>query len=101
MTKQRHRPSIGDETWEVQWCAGVPLDECGDADLDRADCRIRRFADRDAALAFAREIYPKDYFGAVRITPERFEAYDELDAVACPHAGYWQAIGDSEFYEGE
>jgi hypothetical protein len=101
VTRQRRRPRVGDECWEVEWCAGVPLDENGDADLDRADYRVCRFADRDAALAFAREIFPKDHFGAVRITPERFEPYDELEAVAYPHAGYWQAIGDSEFYEGE
>lgn len=101
-TKPTKRPTVGDECWEVEWCAGVPLVEgTTDADMDRADYRVRRFTNRDAALQFAREIYPKDYFGAVSITPIRFEPYDEDHIDAYPHAGFWQAIGESEHYEGE
>ena len=98
-TKQR--PRIGDEHWEVEWLAEIAIDENGDHDPDRSTYTFRYFKNESKARAFAREIYPQSKSGAVRITPERFVPYDEGDALRFPHAGFWEATADPEWYEGE
>lgn len=100
MTATKKRPAVGDERWEVQWCIDVPKDENGDCVLDQADDRFAMFQTKAAAMRHAKKVYTKDFFGSVRITPMRFVPFDEDDALRFPHAGYWDAIGDSEFYEG-
>lgn len=52
--------------WEVEWCAGCP-ERDGDTDLDAADMRFRDFATRDAAMKYAQEVLPKDFFGQVTV----------------------------------
>ena len=93
--KQKSRPRVGDELWEVEWCEGIPLDENGDGDIDRADMHCVMVETEEEAMRIAKEKLPIDAFGSVAVTPMRFEPYDEDDAVRYPHAGFWEAIGDT------
>lgn len=86
---------IGDKTWEVEWCSEIPLDENGDSDMDAAKYHFVHIQDKDKALAYAKKVLPKDAFGAVRVTPMMFVAYDEDDADLYPHVGFWDATSDS------
>src|SRR5262245_11962459 len=95
------KPKIGDETWEVEWCSMCPKNKEGDYELDQASYSFRHCKAKGNAVNHARKVYPACLFGSVRITPMRFVPYDEDDAATMPHAGYWDAIGDVEYYEGE
>jgi hypothetical protein len=103
--KNATQPKIGDECWIVEWCikAGLVDEEHpeygGDPDLDVH--RNRRVATREQAEATAREVYPQDQHGAIRYWPARFVPYDEDDADLYPGVGYWDEIGEYEFYEGD
>lgn len=89
------KPTVGMRAWEVEWCAGVPKDENGDSDMDRADDRFAHFKDKGKALAYARKVLPNDAFGAVRVTPIEFVPYDEDDAATMPTVGFWEHSGES------
>ena len=82
--------------FEVEWCAGVPKDEDGENDLDSADYRIRDFATIEAARVHAKKVFPKDWFGSVRITPFEMVPYEEGRP-----AKFKEYSGESEHYEGE
>ncbi len=70
---------------------------------------LRLTDDREGAMEayqnalIHREVYPEAVgkFGVVEFWPAEFMAYDEDDADLYPHAGYWDATGDTEYYEGE
>ena len=94
------RPRVGDRCYEVEWCSEIPRDENGDSDMDAAKMHVARFSTHDEALAFAKEVYPRDAFGSVCITPMQFSPYDDDDATIYPTAGFWDATGDSEHYDG-
>lgn len=102
---KRKRATIGDRKYELEWCAGIPLDECGDCDLDNADMRREFFpiTKIEAARERARELLSsdKDAFGAISITLIEFVPYDDDDADAMPNVGYWTAVQDSEIIERE
>ncbi len=93
------RPRVGDRMFAVEWCDGVPTDENGDAVMDAADDRVKRFATIEDAREFAMRILLKYFFGSVSITPVEFVAYDEDDALRFPHAGFWEAAGETEHIE--
>lgn len=102
MVAERRKPVIGDECWEVRWCHASWLDEDGiTGDPDRDSYTVKDFKTHAAAMAYAKKVYPKCCHGVVNITPMQFVPYDEADAARYPHAGYWEATGDTEFYEGE
>ncbi len=90
----KQKPSIGDKSWSVNWCAGIPLDENGDADHDKADDRCDRYRTLASARIRADEVLPLDYFGCVQIHECEFVPYDDADAVEFPHAGFWREIAD-------
>lgn len=92
MTKTQKRPMVGDRTWFVDWCAGIPTDEFGDSDMDNADERRERRATHDEAVARAKEVLPLDAFGSVTICEAIYEPYDEADAILYPHAGFWECV---------
>jgi hypothetical protein len=96
--QQRKRPSVGDRAFAVDWCAAIPLDENGDADMDRADDRCEHFATEEAAARRVAEVLPLDAFGVVQVTPVEFVPYDD-DAERFPHAGFWQATGETVNHE--
>lgn len=102
---KQSRPRVGDETWVVEWCIeqGMVDEEHPEygCDPDKNVMRTRRAADRESAESIAREVYPLDAQGSVAYWPTRFVPYDEDDAALYPHVGYWDAIGDTEYYEGE
>jgi hypothetical protein len=88
---------IGETGWEVEWCSHIPLDENGDGLLDQAERHFRDFVEKSDAEAFAKEVYPLDAFGSVRITPFTIEPLaDDI-----PHVATREYTADSEFYEGE
>lgn len=103
-TKQK-QPQLGTRGWKVEWCAGVPLDEFGDAILDAGDYRREVFADREAADKRAREVYPNDFFGSVQITPvELIDPYADIHEGTMrrtrPEHYQWEVVGESEYYDG-
>ena len=98
---KRSRPRVGDECWEVEWCEKCAHDENGDHDFDRDKMAYRSFDREVEAQAFAVEIFPKCQHGNVAISPHRFEAYDDDDAIRYPHAGHWECTADPYFFEGE
>lgn len=93
--------NLGDSGWEVEWCSKCGLvDEehpeyGGDPDLDVTHDRL--FRTKDEAMAFAREVYPKDQYGAVRVTEFRVSPLSD----EWPYGAYREYIGDTEHYEGE
>lgn len=105
MSKTLPQPRVGDRRWFVTWTTDVPLLDPEDPsighDYDRAKEHEAEFATKEEADAHAREVYPLDWFGAVKVYEAEFTAYDEDDAVRYPHAGYWEQTGDGEHYEGE
>lgn len=94
-------PRVGDEAFEVEWCSDLPRNEYGDADMDRAVMHIRTFKTKGAAMRYARQVYHRDAFGSVSITPVRFMPYDADDAARLPTIGFWDSCGHTEHYEGE
>lgn len=99
--KRPYRPVVGDERWEVEWCVFSFVDENGDGDPDRDRYTSRLVKTWAEAQKEARRVFPTCCYGSVRITPMRFEPYDEDDAARYPHVGFWEAVGDSVFFEGE
>lgn len=105
MTKQRKRPTVGDECWMVEWCAKLAFYE-DSTDVDRDSCKmaIRSFATKEEAVKFSAEIWQsvaQHTFGIVDYWPSRFVPYDEADAARYPHVGFWEATADAETYEGD
>lgn len=90
--------TLGTRAFEVEWCEGCPLDENGDADLDRADYRFKVVKTLAAARRLAKQMLPRDFFGSVRIT--EVELSDELGC-GIPRAFMWEAVGESEFESGD
>lgn len=92
---------VGESGWEVEWCSQLayqdPEHPEDGIDPDQCVYEFRNFRTRDAAMAFAREIFPNDQFGSVRITPFTIEALSDT----WPHGRSQQFTADSEFYEGE
>lgn len=57
--------------WNVEWIESVPQLKNGDADLDSADERVRRFGTQREAEKFARSIVVGKPFEVAYITPVR------------------------------
>lgn len=69
---------VGQRGFSVEYCASVPRNESGDADLDRAVYFERFFKSHGAAMRYAKKVYPKDVFGCVRIASANFvDKYDD------------------------
>lgn len=90
---------VGDVAWQVEWCPRIPLTEDGDVDID-AVSENRLCATRDEALVLAGEVLPVDAFGCVLITQVEKFPYDVAHARVYPHVGYWEAIGETEVFDG-
>jgi hypothetical protein len=103
MKTKSARFRVGDETWFIEWCPKLVFDENGDCDHDRCVDNVRKAATKEEAERIAREVYPEttNAFGVVSYYPARFVPYDEDDAAEYPHAGFWDAIGETEHYEGD
>ena len=82
--------------YEVEWTTEVPVDECGDADLDNGVTQQKYFRDEDAAKRFAVKVFPSDYFGAVRITECHAEPYEPGRP-----GTYLEYDGEPQYYEGD
>lgn len=89
--------AIGESGFEVEWCSEIAIDEYGDRDLDRDTYNFRDFRTKAAAMKFAKQIFPTDQNGAVRITPFTIEQLSD----EWPYGRSKEYAGDSEFYEGE
>ncbi len=63
--------------YTVEWVADVPLDQFGEADIDRADLRYEDFATLDEAKARAKQVLILDWFGEVKIRDFSFVRYDD------------------------
>lgn len=99
------RPKVGDHRWFVEWCSKLAFyEECpGEVDRDRCEMSRRSFPTREAAWAFAKEVWPAttQTFGIVEVWEAEFTPYDEDDAARYPHVGYWDAVDEyGEVYEG-
>lgn len=63
--------------YEVQWCSKLPIiPGTNDADMDAAEYTIRDFAGQSDAVRFAKEVLPKDAFGAVLVTEFEMQEYE-------------------------
>lgn len=93
------RPRVGDEAYEVEWCANMPLDENGDCDFDAAEYHAEMLRTHTAAHNRAKEVLPLSCHGVAMVMPMRFAAYDDEDAHLRPHVGFWEATGDAEYVE--
>ena len=107
MVAQKPKPRVGDTCWYVEWCVKIGLldesDPSQGCDPDLDVNRTRRVGTRAEALAVAREKWPvaEKTSGFVTYWPAEFVAYDDDDAVAYPHAGFWEATADAEYFDGE
>jgi hypothetical protein len=93
----------GDEGWEVEWCKHMPHyeDDPETCDPDNAVMVTRDFRDRDAAYAYAREVYPRSVTGIVQVTPFVLERLCEDDPFCIPWNCHKEYTADSDFFEGE
>ena len=102
-TAQNRRPRVGDKAWFVEWCEELVIVD-GECDHDQCVMNERKFATKDEALAFAKEVWPKttNAYGVVNYWPAKFTPYDEDDAAMYPTVGFWEPAGDrEEIYDGE
>ena len=91
-------PELGQRGYEVEWCHDLPTLEDGFADMDAAKYFSKVLPTREKAMAFARNVFPHDQFGAVTITPVEFtDPYGDNFR----HTFRWEPCGDAEYYEGE
>lgn len=91
---------LGEKGYEVEWCYEIAfVDGNPEYGIEPDKCKyaFRDFPNRGLARAFAKKIFPKDQFGAVRITP--FEIMPQSDE--WPYGKTREHTGDSEMYEGE
>jgi hypothetical protein len=88
-----HQGNKLERGFEVEWCSKLPVDEFGSSDFDRATMNCVDFATIEDARVFAKEIYPKDMIGEVRIT--EFEMVPYEPGLPGTYAEY---IGESEYY---
>lgn len=99
MTTPQKRPQAGDRRWVVEWCvkAFVEADGVtGNPDLDMM--YSQPFSSHEAALAYAKEIYPRSQRGYVEIEEQVFTMEDD-DLYPRWH---WEAASEyGEIYEGE
>jgi len=106
MSIVKQRPRVGDEAWFVEWCSKLAFyDDDPSGDVDRDNCKMsrRKVATEAEARGAAEEVWPRtqETFGVVSIWPARFVPYDEDDADALPHAGYWEVTDDPRHFSGE
>lgn len=89
---------IGESGWEVEWCSKVFVDpETGDSDPAQNVYEFQCFRSQAEALEFAKEIFPSDQHGAVRITPFTIEPL----SAEWPYGRSIEYTADSEWYEGD
>lgn len=108
MTTTQKRPKVGDECWFVEWVYELAWRAWGPGEQDRdlihdaCKTRTRQVTTREEAERVAREVYPQttNAFATVQYWPARFMPYDEDDAAAHPHAGFWEATGETIEYAG-
>ena len=109
MTKQKKRPRVGDECWFVEWTYELVWVDGDDTsefrEIDRDNCKTHRrmVSTKEEAEKLARDVYPQttNCFGFVEYWPATFTAYDEDDAEAFPHAGFWECTADPECVDGD
>ena len=97
---KKERWKLGDGGWEVEWCSNLPRceDDPESCDHDQATYEFRDFRNQQEAMTFAKEIYPKDQYGSVRIT--RFVL--DWAIPGDPHCGIEkQYADDADYYDGD
>jgi hypothetical protein len=80
--------------FEVEWTTDVP-EENGESDFDAGTVNVKDFRTFEAATAYARKIFPEDFFGSVRITEWESLPYEE------GYPGRYKETVREWFYEGE
>lgn len=93
---------LGCEAFEVEWCDNLPVNEFGDAEMDKATYKRRYFHSKQIAEKFARIVFQHDKFGAVQITPVRLEdPLSDTEYAGIRSKFRWEPTGDSFEYSGE
>jgi hypothetical protein len=77
--------------FEVEWLTDVPLNEFGDADIDRGKTNTVDFASIEDALGHARKVMPLDFYGAPIITE-----FEMVPYVAGKPGTYREYIGQAQ-----
>lgn len=93
MTASKKRPRVWEECWVVEWCT----------DLDDGSRETAYVATESEAKKLAAEVWPQtvETTGIVEYWLAEFWPFDRADAERLPHAGYWRAPEQKNFYEGE
>lgn len=104
MTAIKSCAQVGDRCWRVEWLAKFATDENGDHDYDADVYSVRRVSTYEQAQTIARDVFHVAELQGdplVEICHEEFVPYDESHADLYPHAGYWEHIGSSIYFNGD
>lgn len=89
--------TLGEISYEVEWCVDCPTDEYGDAMLDEAKYRRVFLPTREAAVDKASELLKAklDYFDCISVTKcEWIDPYGE----SIPATYRWEYVDDPEHF---
>lgn len=95
MTPTRKRPALGEIGWEVSWSIDTPEDRREDEGPFLHKRRI--YPTREAAIQFARQIFPKSAYGAVDLVKVEYQAFDDEEAAL--GLGEWEQAGEELTFE--
>ncbi len=80
--------------WEVEWCETLKHEADGSMDPDSAEYSTNDFETKEQAVAFAKQMLPRDKFGGVRVTEFKREPDEYVPLIINK-----EYIGDSMFVE--
>ncbi len=74
------RRAAMNQRYVVEWCSEIPLNECGDSDMDRAKYVRSPYKTLTLAIDFAKELIrlSKDAFGSVRVEEQEVRINDDI-----------------------
>ena len=80
--------------YQAEWCSKCPLDECGDADLDRAEYKRQSFDHLYLTVAFAVALLRerKDFFGSIEIEEQELRLDDDILEHEGRHVLKWHPL---------
>lgn len=87
--------------WEVEWCESVPVDKYGDADIDAAVMRCRRFKTEAEARTFAKKAASESYWGVADLRAVEPTTSAAIIADDEGEIEYWIEKGQPMMYVGK
>lgn len=87
--------------YDVEWVTTIPLDECGDLDIDSAVRRSRRFPSLALAKTFGKRAAAESYWGVAEIRPVREVSATEVQGDDDCLLDWWREGSKLMAYCGE